>query len=80
MREQADGLLRQLQLERLDAGGCDLILRALLQQSLEFWGPGIGAHMWPTMYHPLFMGLPAPMSDAALEAVTRAGRTADARA
>ncbi|MFE2639526.1 hypothetical protein ACFXKF_32990 [Streptomyces scopuliridis] len=80
VREKADALLRPLHLERLDAGGCDLILRALLQQSLEFWGPGIGAHMWPTMYHPLFMGLPGPMSDAALEAVTRAGQTANTQA
>lgn len=80
VRKQADALVRQFHLERLDATGCDLMLRALLQQSLEFWGPGVGAHMWPEMYHPLFMGLPGPMSDAARDAVTRAGRTADAQA
>ncbi|MEU5425870.1 hypothetical protein AB0H73_09705 [Streptomyces olivoreticuli] len=80
VREQSDDLMRQLGLARLDASGCDMVLRALLQQDVEFWGPGIGAHLWPTSYHPLFMGLPAPMSPTALEAVTRAGRAADLQA
>jgi hypothetical protein len=74
VREQADDLLRQLPVERLDGPGCDLLLRALLQQSIEFWGPGIGAHMWPESYHGLFMLLPGPMSNAALQAGNQVAR------
>jgi hypothetical protein len=74
VREQADDLLRQLPLERLDGPGCDLLLRALMQQDIEFWGPGIGAHMWPEFYHGLFMLLPGPMSDAASQAGNQVAR------
>ncbi|MGP3953494.1 hypothetical protein [Streptomyces sp. 7N604] len=74
VREQADDLLRQLPLERLDGPGCDLLLRALMQQDIEFWGPGIGAHMWPESYHGLFMLLPGPMSDAASQAGNQVAR------
>lgn len=74
VREQADDLLRQLPLERLDGPGRDLLLRVLMQQSLEFWGPGIGAHRWPESYHGLFLRLPAPMSDAALQAGNQVAR------
>ncbi|MFI6278108.1 hypothetical protein [Streptomyces sp. NPDC050988] len=74
MREQADDLLRQLPLERLDGPGCDLLLRALMQQDIEFWGPGIGAHRWPDAYHGLFMHLPGPMSDAASQAANQVAR------
>lgn len=68
VREQADDLLRRLPVERLDGPGCDLLLRVLMQQDIEFWGPGIGAHRWPEAYHGLFLRLPGPMSDAALQA------------
>ncbi|MFD6334240.1 hypothetical protein ACFWGI_32295 [Streptomyces niveus] len=74
VREQADDLLRQLPVERLDGPGCDLLLRALMQQDIESWGPGIGAHMWPEFYHGLFMLLPGPMSDAASHAGNRVAR------
>lgn len=74
VREQADDLLRQVPLERLDGPGCDLLLRALMQQDIEFWGPGIGAHRWPEAYHGLFMLLPGPMSEAALQAGNQVAR------
>ena len=74
VREQAEDLTRQLHLEHLDAGGCDLMLRGLLQQDIECWGPGIGAHLWPSAYHPLSISMrPAPMCPEALQMANRIG-------
>lgn len=76
VREQADSLVQQLRLERLDASALDMMLRGLLHQGIEFWGPGIGAHRWPDSYYAhLLMGLPAAMGDAAMDAGDRAARS-----
>lgn len=54
MQDQADRIMSQG--PRLDAAGCDMALR-LLKQDIEYWGPGIGAHTWPQIYHPVSMTL-----------------------
>ncbi|MFE0369540.1 hypothetical protein [Streptomyces tendae] len=55
VQDKADQFMQQG--PRLDGAGCDMALRMLLRQDLEFWGPGIGAHMWPQIYHPVSMTL-----------------------
>ncbi|WP_217231390.1 hypothetical protein [Streptomyces anulatus] len=53
--EQGDQIMAQG--PRLDAAGCDMALRFLLKQDIEYWGPGVGAHVWPDFYHPVSMEL-----------------------
>jgi hypothetical protein len=68
---EADRIMQQG--PRLDAAGCDMALRFLLQQDLEYWGPGIGAHMWPQIYHPVSMTLlHSGLCQEAMEAAERA--------
>jgi hypothetical protein len=62
---------------RLDGAGCDMALRFLLRQDIEYWGPGIGAHMWPQVYHPVSMTL--LHSGLCREAKEAAGRARDQR-
>jgi hypothetical protein len=58
---------------RLDAAGCDMALRLLLKQDIEYWGPGIGAHVWPEHYHAVSMELlRTGLCDEAMEAAGRA--------
>jgi hypothetical protein len=59
---------------RLDAAGCDMALRFLLTQDIEYWGPGIGAHVWPQYhYHPLSMTWsPSRLGQEAMKAAERA--------
>ena len=59
---------------KLDAAGHDLALRILLQQDIELWGPGVGAHRWPSMYHPVSMEwLHTGMSEDVVQALRAAG-------
>ncbi|WP_328373658.1 hypothetical protein OG800_50700 (plasmid) [Streptomyces sp. NBC_00445] len=55
VQSEADRIMQQG--PRLDGAGCDMALRFLLRQDIEYWGPGIGAHMWPQVYHPVSMTL-----------------------
>ncbi|WP_328973330.1 hypothetical protein [Streptomyces sp. NBC_00239] len=73
VQENADRIMQQG--PRLDAAGCDMALRLLLQQDLEFWGPGIGAHMWPQQYHAVSMEL--LHSGLCMEAMKAADRARD---
>ncbi|WP_371591188.1 hypothetical protein [Streptomyces sp. NBC_00470] len=74
VQENADTIMQQG--PRLDAAGRDVAVRLLLKQSLEWWGPGIGAHMWPEQYHPVSMDLLSSdfgLCDEAVQAMDRAG-------
>ncbi|MFD7618601.1 hypothetical protein [Streptomyces sp. NPDC059802] len=73
VQENADQIMQQGQ--RLDGAGCDMALRFLLQQSLEFWGPGVGAHMWPQQYHAVSMEL--LHSGLCMEAIQATGLARD---
>lgn len=59
---------------RLDAAGCDMALRFLLKQDIEYWGSGIGAHVWPQYhYHPVSMTWsPSRLCQEAMDAAERA--------
>ncbi|WP_331752895.1 hypothetical protein OG440_38740 (plasmid) [Streptomyces sp. NBC_00637] len=70
---EADRIMQQG--PRLDGAGCDMALRFLLRQDIEYWGPGIGAHMWPQAYHPVSMTL--LRSGLCREAMEAAGRARD---
>jgi hypothetical protein len=68
---EADRIMQQG--PRLDGAGCDMALRFLLRQDIEYWGPGIGAHMWPQLYHPVSMTLlRSGLCQEAMEAAERA--------
>ncbi|MFE9424134.1 hypothetical protein ACFYNO_14345 [Kitasatospora sp. NPDC006697] len=72
VRNKADEIMRMG--GRLDAAGRDMALRLLLHQSIEFWGPGVGAHPWPQSYHPVSMTWsPSRPCEEAFQAAARAG-------
>ncbi|MFG2210935.1 hypothetical protein [Streptomyces sp. NPDC048638] len=73
VQENADRIMQQG--PRLDGAGCDMALRFLLRQDLEFWGPGVGAHMWPQQYHSVSMEL--MHSGLCMEAIEAASAARD---